>query len=425
MPVDAAIAIRAGSGLLLVLLGAAALFPARGDARATMLALLPLAFGSAFVASNAALAFDLGVAALWALGIATTFGAFVLVLLLLRYPRPLSRRDAAPLAAALALALVAAVPSLLSGSHRFYLALGGAEEFPAFAVAATTLASFLRSLLGYAVVLGLVFRVATWRDATRRELTHVAAVVLLVGAYLTFAYPASGGGSTAGIVGSLALVGGAASGWLVIAARHGARFAIAVALAFSAMGLAGALYFAAGAQTGGIAVDPLGLYGVVRILGWIAFVYAILRLDLLGVPLPRLAVRRGTVAATALASFFIVAQLAEATLNARFGLLTGSVVAGAMLFAASPIQRAAERILTGEPSARQGPAGPREPSGFPAPTANAEAAYRKAVHLALVGGPLTAQKEVALAEVADELGLRASDATRLRHEVENRHREAR
>lgn len=38
---------------------------------------------------------------------------------------------------------------------------------------------------------------------------------------------------------------------------------------------------------------------------------------------------------------------------------------------------------------------------------------------------MTPRKEMALAEVADELGLRPSEAARTRHEVEQRQREVR
>lgn len=57
-------------------------------------------------------------------------------------------------------------------------------------------------------------------------------------------------------------------------------------------------------------------------------------------------VKRTTVAALFLAVFFVVAQIVQAYTSTAFGLLGGAVVAGLLLFALHPVQRAAERVAS-------------------------------------------------------------------------------
>lgn len=114
---------------------------------------------------------------------------------------------------------------------------------------------------------------------------------------------------------------------------------------------------------------------------------------------------RATWAAAALAILFIVAQVMQNFLSAEYGLLTGGIIAGSVLFAANPIQRAIERATQ------------RSGEGAPKVGKVPEEAYKSAVRLALRGG-ITRAEELELARIADAHGIRAVRAHELRDEVE-------
>lgn len=152
--------------------------------------------------------------------------------------------------------------------------------------------------------------------------------------------------------------------------------------------------------------SQLGLFGVARTIGAGFLAAAVLKHDLLGVPLPHFALRRGPLAATALATLFIVAQIAQNFFATKYGLLLGGVVAGAFLFMASPIERLATRLLANDAPPRAGTPDARSPS---APVAREES-YRNAVRLALRDRRLTRAEEAHLHRLAEDLGLGASRA---------------
>jgi hypothetical protein len=182
--------------------------------------------------------------------------------------------------------------------------------------------------------------------------------------------------------------------------------------------LLGGLLAAAGAGLviGVFTIDPTidptakdwGANGIVRMIGVVLLLHAVLRDGVLEVPLPQLVVGRGAVAATALAVLFIVAQIAQNFLAAQYGLLMGGIVAGAFLFMASPLQRAVESLR--EPERRHVAAQAASGSA-------AEDAYKAAVRLALRGG-ITRAEELELARIADAHGIRAVRAHELRDEAE-------
>lgn len=153
-------------------------------------------------------------------------------------------------------------------------------------------------------------------------------------------------------------------------------------------------------------LDPSSVVGFVRIAGVVAVAIAVLRHDLLRSRLATGSAKRGTVATGALAALFIVAQIAQNYLSSSYGLLMGGVVAGAFLFAASPIQRALERL-----SGTQGQG--EEPSAT-----RAEALYRANLRLVLKDERVTAEEEIHLAELGERLGISARRAVELRHDVE-------
>lgn len=154
----------------------------------------------------------------------------------------------------------------------------------------------------------------------------------------------------------------------------------------------------------------VGLHGLAHTLGALVLARAIIGRALLGIEPPALAIARGPLAAGSLASLFIVAQIGQNFLSARYGLLMGGVVAGAFLFAAAPIQRAFEAVR--DPAPRAAPDAP--PPASPA----AHETYRKALRLALHDGAMTREEERHLADLAHDLGVTYRDALALRDDVE-------
>lgn len=165
-----------------------------------------------------------------------------------------------------------------------------------------------------------------------------------------------------------------------------------------------------------------GLFGVARTVGVAFLALAIVRHDLLGVELPRLAVKRGALATGALATLLIVAQVAQNFFSAQYGLLTGGIVAGAFLFAATPIQRALERGFTPAAAGWRGDTGGAPEGARAARSAEIERAYKVALRRMHADGRVTEEEEVALSHLADELGITARRATEMRHEIERERR---
>jgi hypothetical protein len=73
--------------------------------------------------------------------------------------------------------------------------------------------------------------------------------------------------------------------------------------------------------------------------------YGVLRLQLFDIDLRvKRTLRRGTVAAAFVATFFVVSEFASNYLSSRFGTVLGILGTGALMFFLDPIQRAAERL---------------------------------------------------------------------------------
>jgi hypothetical protein len=197
-----------------------------------------------------------------------------------------------------------------------------------------------------------------------------------------------------------ALVAGTA--WLVLRGRPpGAeRFATRAFVTIVLVGLAGCLSAFLPDST-----EAIGPYGIIRSVGAVLLVLAVVKYDVLGVPLPRLVVRRGALAGGALAVLFIVAQVAQNFFSAKYGLLMGGILAGGFVFAASPIQRAIERSSE------------RHKGGTVA-SVSAIAGYKAALRAAMRDGLLTHREERHLAEVATALGISPVQALDLRDEVQ-------
>ena len=141
----------------------------------------------------------------------------------------------------------------------------------------------------------------------------------------------------------------------------------------------------------------VGFGGIVSLAGLLGIGYAIFRLDLLGVKVPRPGA--GLLAAIGLAGLFITAQVAQNFLSDELGLLVGGIVAGGAVFVAYPIQRAAERAL--ERGARKGPA----------------EEYRALVEHAWSDGRFGPKERLMLSETRRRLGLGAEAAQAIEDEV--------
>jgi hypothetical protein len=149
-----------------------------------------------------------------------------------------------------------------------------------------------------------------------------------------------------------------------------------------------------------------GSYGIIRTVGVVFLALGVLRYDLLGARLRGLAAKGGLVATVALCVLFIVAQVLQNFLSTEYGLLLGGVLAGVLLFAASPVQRAMERRTGATKNAAAG---------------EADRAFRNAVELAFRDRLFDDREELVLAELADRLGLTARRATEIRLSVEREH----
>lgn len=193
--------------------------------------------------------------------------------------------------------------------------------------------------------------------------------------------------------------------WAVAAFGPNVRVARNVSLWLVAVPLA---VFALVAGLGSGPAEATGVAGIARTLGVAVLAYGV-TVGILGADLPTATVRRGSLATLALVVLLVVAQVAQNFLSDAYGLLTGGIVAGALLFAAQPIQRAVDRL-----------GATASATVVPAPPTQALApAYREAVRFALKDRRVTRTEELHLARLAQQMGLGAEDAMRLRHEVED------
>lgn len=83
---------------------------------------------------------------------------------------------------------------------------------------------------------------------------------------------------------------------------------------------------------------PLMIFVYVPLLA-----YGILKTHLLDLQV-KVTIRRGTLGGIFLAVFFIFSQVGQNLINATFGMVTGGLAAGLLLFAIAPLQRLAERV---------------------------------------------------------------------------------
>ena len=396
MPLDLApdALIRGGSGLLFSILALFVLATSRARLRHLALGVLLLGFGAYFLLANVT-----GGGADWTWLIFVSALGLVAPLVWPLLPR---RAEAGPLAVALVATLAVAAMELVR--VREVGESGYVPNAVARSIAAGTL--FLWTA-----------RAAAAPDPVAR--TRLAALALALGVYAAWSYGTvlaeiAGGFAAAAHVVVPILIASCALAWVAVGVRRGERAPVLVGLALAATLLGGEIKQVLVPTLG---VDTTGSIGLARTAGWCVLAWAILRHDLLEIGMRPVTIRRGTAAAGALAALFVVAQVAQNFLAAQYGLIMGGVVAGAMLFAAAPIQRAIEGASGGPDAARTGPVASR--------LAESERAYKIALRRFLLDGRVAPEEEVALAHLADEAGLTIRRATEIRHEVERELAEAR
>lgn len=144
-----------------------------------------------------------------------------------------------------------------------------------------------------------------------------------------------------------------AAAWRLNQRANNASSTRPTARAFAALAVtAGLLGFAIRLQTAygpDLGFSVLGFVdGIIGLVFVGLLTYTLLRYRVFGIDLKvKLTIRRGTLAGVFLATFFIVAQVAEAfaaTYIGGFGWVLGAVAAGLLLFALNPLQRWSERL---------------------------------------------------------------------------------
>lgn len=406
MALDAATLVNAGGGIAFMAAGGVAFVLARGvppRSGHVPLGFALVAYGAAYVAANVIAAFtSAGVALMDAaqtplfFAVAIGFGVF-----LVRGPWRVPANER------LLQGLFAAAAALLVLWVAFLWMMADAAILP-------TTAGFASELGAALVALVAAERALAGGDARRTR--ALGALALGIQAFLAYAigtnvsWAASGFGSTlllrAGwfVVGCIPLLAVVFS-WLAVTRAPGGRVGWLVSWGLLGMLLVGQ-------------VDPLGdsspFRGIVRTIGALLVMFALTTGALDNGTRPAPAVRRSTMAASALALLFVVAQVAQNFLSTQYGLLMGGVVAGAFLFAAQPLQRAMERITERAPA-------PTTPHPAPATqrrTPSSAEAYRHALRAAMRDGHLSRREERHLAELARVLGIDAAQALDLREEIE-------
>lgn len=389
--------VNAASGILFVLTGIVVFALARGHTGTRFLGITLALWGMTYPAAYFTPGGALEAEAIDAVVSACFLGASIVVAW--RYPKAADRADSIRIGVSLALVLVAwAVPAIMRPAGWRDLLVG--EQGPPLGSVFTIVAlAFLSAVFALR---------ALRRPAESARLARLTLVFGLYGVYnaARIVVWLNRPGLVTFTLLALNLLPGAL--WLLVAARGGpSRLARNTALAIAAAGLLGA---GVTALVGSEGASQLGVPGALRTACWAILATAILRHGLAGRELPRLAVARGPLAAAALASLFIVAQIAQQFFAAEYGLLMGGLVAGALLFAANPIQRAVERLADHAPTSLR-PAAPHA-------HAEREDAYRQAVRLALRDRVLTRQEERHLLRLAYHLGVPTPRAMEIHDEVE-------
>lgn len=408
-----AIVVRASGMLLLLLLGLATIALARRRADPIVFGTFFAGAGGSVVASNLAIAGG-GAIAVWA---ADAFGVVAMLGAIAFYGREIFATSGRSRIVVTALALANLA---IAGLAEWTFDPGTTSIFgvlpPDLAPAYQTYFRLVFPVMGaFAIVPGVLAVRALY--AEEREVRVFAG--LAAGTGVAFGFAVGGdalsgpGGATIFLVVAMPVlfaIVASAFAWAFVMVRRESRVARAVALAILGATLLGVLRVA---TTGiGLFFDPLGTVGLARLAGWVVLAITVVSAGWLDIKF--LSRHRTGLAAAALALLFIVAQVAQSFFSAEFGLLTGGIVAGAFLFAASPIQRAMEAFRDREPRA-SAPSSPREVAL--ASGAN-EDVYADAVRFALRDAVISLAEDRHLTKLAHRLGIHPERAIELREKCE-------
>lgn len=155
-----------------------------------------------------------------------------------------------------------------------------------------------------------------------------------------------------------------------------------------------------------------GIMGIARTVGFGVLAYAILRDSLFDIELKiRWALGKGTLAVMFLATFFVVANVAQGYFQTTFGWALGGVAAGLLFLVISPLQRLADRVASAAVP------GVSEP-GYLA--MRKEEVYRATLEEILCDGVVSTKERRTLFRLQEELGLSSDAANRLERQVVDR-----
>ncbi len=402
-------AVRAGSGLLWLALGLVTVAMKPRTPGGQAFAWLLVAFGGRFVFSNlfgAASDFS-GFLVPFALELLCDVAIVVLgVLVALRFPAGLPRDCRRELGAAACLLLAIAIGASIY-SYRTLTTDSDLRFIPLVAKASD---DFLTNLAFSATILAIVSLAIKLRvDPPRERASQRAWGLLLLGWSLYFVYGFGRFVPGPEVSPASLQLGGVVIVLWALAATTGpaSRVASRLTAALAGIGLAGMAVLVLAPDASG----DVGDVGVARTLGAALVAAAIFRGGLLRLERASRVANRGALATAALAALLIVAQVAQNFFSAEYGLLMGGVIAGAMLFAASPIQRAMEHRGNG-----QGRGAPTSPIVLQ--TSEHEQMYREAARLALRDRRLSRDEELHLFRLARGLGLTPDRAHEILVEVE-------
>ena len=138
--------------------------------------------------------------------------------------------------------------------------------------------------------------------------------------------------------------------------------------------------------------------------------YGVLRVQLFDVDLRiKRTIRRSTIAAAFVATFFIVSELAGEVLSSQLGTVLGVVCTGLLVFFLDPIQRAAERVSNAAmPNTHATP----EYESF-----RKLQVYETAVHAALEDGHISKRQRRVLDSMIQSMGIDADIANQLEQDA--------
>lgn len=382
-------ALAALGGLLMVALGAYVARVGRTEAHRAFAAYAVLYGASGLLRGGLAILEMPPAWGQWASGVCLALAGLALVPVGLWFPERLARSERRALVVA-------------SASGLFFLLMGGLGVVSA--ASARPAAATTEAIGGVTLFSATLFVVVLLTLRYRHAETHrsrVQRALVAAGIGLGVAVPAGGfllrlGDVAYGGLLAAAFFAAIVVAWLAHSRGEDGHVARNVALVLPAAMLVGMLFQAWG--------QPGPANGVARGASVVILGYAILKHQLLGIDVRvRWAIKRSTLAAIFVVVFFVVTEAAQVYFDER-GPYFGIAAAGALLFALAPLQRVAERVATAA-----------VPLVDDERSANV---YRHALRAAMRDGSLSRDEERHLAALADELGLPAREALRLREEVE-------